>query len=379
MDKRKKILRKTHRVVIKIGSSLLTSGDSGLNRERIHEIVTEIVTVMHEKKLQVAIVSSGAVAAGLARLGFKRRPREIPKKQATAAVGQGRLIWAYEEAFGRHKKRVAQILLTADDLKNRRRFLNARNALETLFHYKVVPIINENDTVVVEEIKFGDNDRLSALVTNLIGADLLLILSDIDGLYTSDPFLQKEARFIPLVEKVTDRILDMAGESFHDAGTGGMRSKVKTAKTAAAFGTPTLIINGHEQGTLLSALRGEEVGTLFLAEKDRLTSRKHWIAYTLSPKGALRLDAGAVEALLHKGKSLLPSGITEVSGGFGVGDPVSCLDPDGREVARGLVNYHARDIRKIQGCKTKEIGTILGYKYYDEVIHRDDLVILDRS
>jgi len=376
MDERKKILQKVHRVVIKIGSTILTKGESGLNTTRIVELVDEVVSILEEKRIEIAIVSSGAVAAGMGRLGLKTRPREIPVKQAAAAVGQGRLIWCYKEAFLGHKRKVAQILLTADDLKHRRRFLNARNAMETLFHYQVVPIINENDTVVVEEMKFGDNDYLSALVTNLIGADLLLILSDIEGLYTEDPHLHGDAELIPLVPKVTEKILRMAGKSYHDAGSGGMHSKVRTAKTAAAFGTPTLVVNGHRRGAIRAALSGEKIGTLFLADRDRLTSRKHWIAYTLSPKGRLTLDAGAVKALLQKGRSLLPSGITEVDGRFEVGDPVSCLDPAGREVARGLVNYHAREIKKILGRKTQEIEKILGYKYYDEVIHRNDLVIL---
>jgi glutamate 5-kinase len=377
MGERKKILKKIRRVVIKIGSSILTSGESGLNPSRIQELADEIVAVLKQRQtIEVAVVSSGAVAAGMGRLGLKTRPREIPVKQAAAAVGQGRLIWCYKEAFSRHQRKTAQVLLTADDLKHRRRFLNAKNALETLFHYQVIPIINENDTVVVEEMKLGDNDHLSALVANLIGADLLLILSDIDGLYTADPHLREDAKRIPVVQKVTEKILHMAGESFHDVGSGGMRSKVLTAKTAAAFGCPTLVINGHRQGAVLAALHGEETGTLFLADQDRLTSRKHWIAYTVTPKGSLSLDGGAVEALLHKGKSLLPSGITSVSGRFEVGDSVSCVDPDGREVARGLVNYHAREIRKIMGQKTLEIEKILGYKYYDEVIHRDNLVVL---
>jgi glutamate 5-kinase len=376
MTERKKILRKVRRVVIKIGSTILTSGSSGLDTARIHALVDEIVTAMQEKGLEIAIVSSGAVAAGMGRLGFKKRPNEIPLKQAAAAVGQGRLVWSYEEAFGKHKKKVAQILLTADDLKHRRRFLNARNALETLFYYKVVPIINENDTVVVEEIKFGDNDHLSALVTNLVSADLLLILSDVDGLYTADPNIHGKTEFVPFVNKVTEKIIAMAGDPLQAVSTGGMRSKVLTAGTAAAFGTPTLIINGHKEGVVLSALQGGEVGTLFLASEDRLTSRKHWIAYTLHPKGSLTLDRGAAEALLHRGKSLLPSGITSVSGKFEVGDSVSCVDIDGRELARGLVNYHAWEVEKIMGVKTREIEKILGYKYYDEVIHRDDLVIL---
>lgn len=376
MKTRKEIIGKCKRVVIKIGSRILTSEETGLNSDRIQELVDGMVAKV-KKGMEIAIVSSGAVSAGMARLGLKKKPCDIPVKQAAASVGQGRLIWSYEEAFGKHKKKVAQILLTADDLKSRRRFLNARNALETLFHYKVIPIINENDTVVVEEMKFGDNDHLSALVANLVGADLLLILSDVDGLYTSEPNLHKDALLVPLVEEVTKNIIDMTTDSISRFGTGGMRSKVLTAKTAAAFGTPTLIINGHTSGAVRAALRGEEIGTLFLAGKDRLSSRKHWIAYTLKPVGTLQLDQGAAEALLQKGTSLLPSGITAVTGRFEVGDPVRCLDPDGREVARGLVNYHSYEIEKIMGRKTTEIEKILGYKYYDETIHRDNLVILE--
>lgn len=364
------------RVVIKIGSRILTSGEQGLNTERIQELVDEMVAAMNTQ-MEIAIVSSGAISAGMGRLGLKKRPIEIPVKQAAAAVGQGRLIWSYEEAFGRHKKKTAQILLTADDLKNRRRFLNARNALEALFQYKVVPIINENDSVVVEEIKFGDNDHLSALVTNLIGADLLLILSDVDGLYTADPNLSKNAQLIPRVEKITKKIVDMTSDSISGIGIGGMRSKVLTAKTTTTLGIPTQVINGHTKGALLRALKGEAIGTLFLADKDRLNSRKHWIAYVLKSKGTLQLDSGAAEALVQKGKSLLPSGITAVIGKFEVGDPVTCLDPKGREIARGLVNYHYYEIEKILGKKTKDIEKILGYKYFDEIVHRDNLVLLN--
>ncbi|MEK6777159.1 MAG: glutamate 5-kinase [bacterium] len=376
MNNRKKIVEKCKRAVIKIGSRILTTGESSLDTDRIQGLADDMVSVM-KNGIEIVVVSSGAISAGMGRLGLKKRPVDIPVKQAAAAVGQGRLIWSYEEAFGRNKKKVAQILLTADDLKNRQRFLNARNALEALLYYQVVPIINENDTVVVEEIKFGDNDHLSALVTNLVGADLLLILSDVDGLYSRDPNLHKDAHWIPVVEKVTDKVIAMTGDSTSGVGTGGMRSKVLTAKTAAAFGTPTLVINGHKKGAIQAAFRGEEIGTLFLAGKDRLSSRKHWIAYTLSTKGSLRLDTGAAEALLKKGRSLLPSGIKAVSGRFEIGDPVSCLGPQGEEIARGLVNYHSHEIEKIMGKKTKEIEKILGYKYYDEVIHRDNLVILE--
>ncbi len=375
MKDRKAIIKQCKRVVIKIGSRILTSGKSGLNTDCIHDLADEIITSTKDR-MEIAIVSSGAISAGMGRLNLNKKPGEIPVKQAAAAVGQGRLIWSYEEAFGRHKKKTAQILLTADDLKNRRRFLNARNTLEALFRYHVIPIINENDTVVVEEIKFGDNDHLSALVTNLIGADLLLILSDVDGLYTSDPNLHKDAQFISCVDKVSKKILSMTGNSIDHFGTGGMRSKVQTAKTAAAFGTPTLVINGHQKGALKAALTGEEIGTLFLAVKDRLSSRKHWIAYTLSPRGVLHLDQGAAEALIKKGKSLLPSGIKEVTGRFEVGESVSCLDHKGKEISRGLVNYHSHEIERILGKRTDEIEKILGYKYYDEVIHRDNLVIL---
>lgn len=376
MNYRKMLMGQCKRAVIKIGSRILTTDERRLDTDRIQDLADEMISVM-KKRIEIVVVSSGAISAGMGRLGLKKRPSDIPVKQAAAAVGQGHLIWSYEEAFGRHKKKVAQILLTADDLKNRRRFLNARNALESLFYYKVIPIINENDTVVVEEIKFGDNDHLSALVTNLVRADLLLILSDVDGLYSRDPNLHQDAHLIPMVEKVTDKVIAMAGDSMSGIGTGGMRSKVLTARTAAAFGTPTLIIDGHQKGAIQAAFQGEEIGTLFLAGKDPLSSRKHWIAYTLNTKGSLHLDAGAAEALLKKGKSLLPSGIKAVSGRFEIGDPVSCLGPRGEEIARGLVNYHSYEIEKIMGRKTGEIEKILGYKYYDEVIHRDNLVILE--
>jgi glutamate 5-kinase len=269
---------------------------------------------------------------------------------------------------------VAQILLTRDDVSDRRRYLNARNTLLTLLEYGVIPIINENDTVVVEEIKFGDNDNLSALVTNLVNADLLVILSDIDGLYDRDPRLHRNARLIPLVPRVTEEMERRASGTTSAISIGGMVTKLQAARKAALFGVPTVLANGMTDGMLGKVLRREEAGTLFASEVNRLNSRKHWIAFTLEPAGKILVDEGAKRAVLQKGKSLLPSGVLEAEGKFGQGDPVILADAAGLEFAKGLVNYDSAEIRKIKGLKTSEVEARLGRKCSDEIIHRDDLV-----
>jgi glutamate 5-kinase len=297
-------------------------------------------------------------------------------KQAAAAVGQSGLMWVYEKTFGAHGKKVAQVLLTREDLSNRTRFLNARNTLQTLLDHGVIPIINENDTVSVDEIKFGDNDNLSAMVVHLSDADLLVILSDIDGLYTADPRIDPSAELIPLVEKITAEVERCAGDARTPMGTGGMRSKIMTAKKVGAYGAPMAIVNGKKNGVLLALFEGREVGTLFLPKAEKQDSRKHWIAYTVSSAGKIMVDDGAVEALMNKGKSLLPGGIVKVEGNFKVGDCVTCVDRGGVALARGLVKYASVDLDRIKGLKTSQITSVLGHKDYDEVIHRDDLVIL---
>lgn len=369
-------LKGVKRVVIKIGSRVLASAGSGLNSRRIKRIAREIGE-LHQRGFEIVIVSSGAVVAGMNELGLTKRPREIPLKQAAAAIGQSKLIQMYERMFREYDIKVAQILLTRDDIADRRRFLNSRNTLLTLLSYKVVPVINENDTVAVDEIKFGDNDLLSGLVTNVVDADMLIILSDIDGLFTANPSLHKDAVLIPVVKEIDRNIEEIAGGSTTIEGTGGMTSKVETAKRVSEYGIPTVIMNGNVSGLLNRLFSGFEVGTIFLPKESRLTSRKHWIAHALPTSGRLVLDNGARDALLKRGKSLLPSGITDISGEFEAGDAVSCEDEGGKVFAKGLTNYNSRELARIRGKKTGEIMEILGYKDYDEVIHRDNLVIVN--
>lgn len=368
-------LKGVKRIVIKIGSRVLASAGSGLNSRRIKRIAREIGE-LHQRGFEIVIVSSGAVVAGMNELGLTKRPREIPLKQAAAAIGQSKLIQMYERMFREFDIKVAQILLTRDDIADRRRFLNSRNTLLTLLSYKVLPVINENDTVAVDEIKFGDNDLLSGLVTNVVDADMLIILSDIDGLFTANPSLHKDAVLIPVVKEIDRNIEEIAGGSTTIEGTGGMTSKVETAKRVSEYGIPTVIMNGNVSGLLNRLFTGFEVGTLFLPKESRLTSRKHWIAHALPSSGCLVLDNGARDALLKRGKSLLPSGITGVAGEFEAGDAVSCEDEAGNVFAKGLTNYNSRELVRIKGKKTGEVMEILGYKDYDEVIHRDNLVIV---
>jgi glutamate 5-kinase len=332
------------------------------------------ISAIKKKGLEVVMVSSGAIAAGMGRLGLMEKPKTMPQKQASAAIGQSALMWNYERAFSFYGQKVAQILLTRDDLSNRNRYLNARNTLLTLLEFGVIPIINENDTVVVEEIKFGDNDNLSALVTNLVHADLLMILSDIDGLYDRDPRIHKNARLIPLVPQVTEEMEKKASGTLSPISIGGMVTKLQAARKAALFGVPMILASGMEAGILERVLRGEEVGTLFVSQVNKLTSRKHWIAFTLEPSGKIIVDEGAKKAILQKGKSLLPSGVLAAEGKFALGDPVGLADASGNEFARGLANYDSSAINRIKGLKTSEVETRLGYKYTDEVVHRDDLV-----
>jgi glutamate 5-kinase len=373
---KKSILSKARRVVIKVGSAVLTSSGGGLDQKRIEQLAKEIVSIMDERR-EVVLVSSGAIAAGLAKLGLKKtKGMPLPLKQAAAAVGQSGLMWIYEKTFGAHGKKVAQVLLTREDLSNRSRFLNARNTLHTLLEYGVIPIINENDTVAVDEIKFGDNDNLSGMVVQLTDADLLIILSDIDGLYTADPRLHPDARFIPVVEKITAEMERGAGDALSGVGTGGMRSKIMAAKKVGAYGVPLVILNGKKPGLLAALFDGRETGTLFLPRLEKMDSRKHWIAYTAASKGGIVVDDGGRDALVHKGKSLLPGGVVSVEGTFKVGDCVNCLDLRGSVFARGLTKYSSLDLDRIRGLKTSQIEPVLGHKDYDEVIHRDDLVIL---
>ncbi|MEW6380354.1 MAG: glutamate 5-kinase [bacterium] len=377
LERKRKILENARRIVVKVGSAVLAENGFALNRQAVADLAGEI-SALTQNSHEVVLVSSGAVLAGMERLGMKTRPRVIPHKQAIAAIGQSSLMRAYEECFGENNRTVAQILLTTDDINHRQRYLNARNTIFTLFRYGVIPIVNENDTVVTNEIKFGDNDRLSGLVASLIGADLLIILSHVEGLYTSDPTEQPAGELIPFVEKVTEKIRGLARGKTSFIGTGGMQTKILTAYEAAKSGIATWIVNGKSPHILSRILQhpDRKIGTFFFPEKDKLASRKIWIGYALRPKGKVVVDDGARHKLIVEKKSLLSSGIVQIEGTFGAGDLVQCVGLDGREFARGLVNYNCEELQTIKGKKTGEIENLLGYKYYDEVIHRDDLVIL---
>ncbi len=365
------------RVVVKIGSAVLVGTDGGLDRARIDALVDEIAA-QHAAGREMVVVTSGAVAAGFMRLGLTQRPKLIPHKQAAAAVGQISVMSAYEAAFARHGIKVAQVLLTHGDLASRPRYLNAEHAVLTLLEWRVVPVVNENDTVVVEEIKLGDNDNLSAETASLVEADLLVILSDVDGLYTADPRTRRDATLVSVVDAVTPAIEAMAGLG-GPLGTGGMATKVAAAKKATASGIATIVADGRQPGVLGAVLAGAaDVGTFFRPVADPLTSRKRWIAYTLKPGGTVVVDDGARRAIVEQGRSLLASGVREVRGGFGRGACVQCVDLAGREIARGLVSYSAAALDKIKGRHSREIEATLGYKMSDEVIHRNDLVCLER-
>jgi glutamate 5-kinase len=369
-------LRQVRRAVIKIGSNVL-AGPQGLRRERVRVLAAEIAGLAKGGR-QVVVVTSGAVAAGSARVGgLGPSRRRIEWRQAAAAVGQIGLMAAYERAFSSHERQVAQVLLTHADLSDRRRYLNARHTLRALLDLGIVPIVNENDTVAVEELKFGDNDDLSALTASLVEADLLVMLTDVEGLYTRDPRLDAAATLVRVAHAGDPAVQQAAGPSQSGVGTGGMASKLAAAQKAAAAGIPTIIADGTHAEVLAGIFDPTvESGTLLLAGSESLGRRKHWIAYTLKPCGALQLDEGAEQALGKGGRSLLPSGVRGVRGDFGVGDSVSCLGPDGREFARGLVNYTAAEVDKIKGAHSRDIERLLGYKGSDEVIHRDDLVLL---
>jgi glutamate 5-kinase len=363
------------RLVIKIGSNILTSEDNGLDLERI-QLIADDISYVKDAGYKVVVVSSGAVAAGMKKLELKERPKNIILKQASAAVGQSSLMWAYEKSFNTHGKKVAQILLTRDDFADRKRYINSRNTLITLLTYEVIPIINENDTVATDEIRFGDNDHLASLVAGLIDAERFIILSDVDGLFNDDPGKNPGARLIEIVEKITPELEEKAGGSGSVVGTGGMFSKLLAAKRAVRHGITVNIVNGRKKGVISSLLEGVRHGTEFRPHKTRLSSKKGWIAYACRTKGSISIDDGAARALTQGGKSLLASGIVSLAGGFEAGDAVYCIDAKGNRIAKGLANYSSSEIEKIKGKKASEIESILGYRYSDEVIHRDNLVLI---
>ena len=367
-------LGEADRWVVKIGSALITRDGRGLNRRAIGGWARQIAALMGQGK-ELVLVSSGAVAEGMVRLGWRRRPHALHELQAAAAVGQMGLIQAYESHFQAHGIHSAQILLTHDDLKDRGRYLNARSTLRNLLTLRVVPVVNENDTVATEEIRFGDNDTLAALVANLVEAELLVILTDQAGLFDRDPRSQPQARVIEQCATLDPALDRMAGPSGGELGRGGMITKVRAARHAARSGTSTLIASGLEDGILERIAAGETVGTLLLPSSAPLAARKQWIANQLRPQGRLHLDAGAARVIREQGRSLLPVGVTRIEGDFRRGDMVICLNPQGEEVARGLVNYDIAEARRILGRPSTQIEAILGYVDEPELIHRDNMVI----
>jgi len=362
-------------IVVKVGTRVLTRSDGRLNHERITQLAEELSQVVATGR-KVALVSSGAVGAGMGRLGLAARPANLAQLQAVAAVGQSVLVEAYERALRSHGRHAAQILLTAEDLDHRTRYLNARNTILTLFEYDALPIINENDTVSVDELQttFGDNDRLAAIVTNLIQAPLLVLLSDVEGLYDGDP-AAPDSKIIPTVKRLDESIFKLAQDRSGGLGKGGMASKLEAARQATAGGENVIIAGGRVPGTLARILAGQPVGTLVLAQGQLVTARKRWIGFTVQPRGYLVLDAGARRAVERQGRSLLAIGVLDVVGQFGKGDVVALRDAEGREFARGLTNYKAEDLQKIKGLRTGEIAQALGHCPYDEVIHRNNMVV----
>ncbi len=371
----KSILENSRRLVVKVGSSLVTNSGAGLDHAAIATWAAQIAEL---KKMgrEVVLVSSGAVAEGMQRLGWKKRPSAIHELQAAAAVGQMGLVQVYETCFRQHGLHTAQILLTHDDLSNRKRYLNASTTLRTLLQLNVIPIINENDTVVTDEIRFGDNDTLGALVTNLIEADTLVILTDQSGLFSADPRKDPAATLIQEARAGNPELEKMAGGAGSDIGRGGMLTKILAAKRAARSGAHTIIASGREQDVLVRLAHGEAIGTQLITETMPIAARKQWLADHLQVRGKIILDEGAVRALSQEGKSLLPIGACDLSGNFERGEAVTCVDQDGREIAHGLVNYASGEVRKILRQPSSKIESILGYVDEMELIHRDNLVLL---
>ncbi|RMG35860.1 MAG: glutamate 5-kinase [Gammaproteobacteria bacterium] len=368
-------LVKARRWVVKIGSALITADGQGLARERLRSWVDQLADLL-EAGHEVVLVSSGAVAEGMARMGWKRRPQALHELQAAAAIGQMGLVKAWESCFQRRERHTAQVLLTHDDLSSRQRYLNARSTLRTLLDLGVVPVVNENDAVANEELRFGDNDSLAALVANLVEADLMVLLTDQAGLFEADPRLQPDAQLISVADACAPELDRMASGSKGVLGSGGMSTKLRAARLASRSGTATVIASGTEPDVLARLAQGEQVGTLLVAAQEPDAARKRWLAGHLRVKGRLILDAGAVEVLRKAGRSLLAVGVRDVEGDFRRGELVACVDEQGREVARGLVNYSAEEARRIMGHPSSMIADILGYVDEEELIHRDNLVLV---
>lgn len=363
------------RIVVKVGSSLLAPGDGGLDAGFLAGLVGQVAELVREGR-QVLIVSSGAIAAGLEALGMKTRPKEMPNLQAAAAVGQTRLIGAYADAFAAHGMRVGQVLVTRHDTAHRTQYLHARDTLDRLMGLGVVPVVNENDTTAVEEIRFGDNDTLAAVVATMVRADLVVMLTDIDGLYSADPRRSRDADLLARVEELTAELVAGAGGAGSSVGTGGMLTKVEAARFLMKAAIDMVLCDGRMPGVVLAAARGEQVGTRFSGREGQMRSRKLWIALAGSPVGRILLDEGAVQAVRERGKSLLPAGVVGVEGEFAPGDTVTLLGSDGCEVARGITAISSRDLAKVMGLRTAEIAGVLPEFPGGEVVHRDHLVVV---
>lgn len=365
-------LKDCRRIVVKVGTSTLTHPNGQLNLGRMERLVRELADI-HNQDIEVLLVSSGAIGTGANRMGLKQVPRTLPEKQALAAIGQGALLHMYEKFFAEYGKTVAQVLLTREDLDERMRYLNATNTLLAILGMRVIPIINENDTVVVEEIKFGDNDMLSSLIATIVNADLLIILSDVNGLYDRDPRTDDHAHLMNEVYEITPDMEEHSVNRGIAFSSGGMLTKLKGAKVCMASGIPMVIANSQETNVLRRIIAGEKLGTLFIPREEKMQARKKWIAFGTVLHGQLMVDTGAANALLKRGKSLLASGVIRVEGDFERGTVVAVLAADGNEIARGMANYSADEIRRIAGKKSSDIEKILGEKDYDEVIHRNNL------
>lgn len=371
---RQEVVTQARTVVVKVGTNVLAAADGRLDSARLQALADQIQRLRQTGR-QVALVSSGAIGAGLGRLGLGKRPSDLRHLQACAAIGQSFLMRAYQECLDRHGTNTAQILLTAGDFDSRPRYLNVRNTILTLFEWDVLPIINENDTVSVAEIKFGDNDHLAAMVTNLLQAPLLILLTVVDGLYAGDP-RDPAAPKLDTVPEIDAAVMNLAGSGASSLGTGGMRSKLRAARLATAAGESVIMANGTNPGVLDAIFAAEPVGTLFLPHGGSVPAWKRWLGYTARPKGRLLVDAGALGAVKDKGRSLLPIGVVQIQGHFNKGDVVALCDREGHEFARGLTNYAAGDAQRIVGLRTEQIGDVLGAVPYEEIVHRDNLVVI---
>ncbi len=368
-------LAQAKRVVVKVGTSTLTHSTGKLNLWRIEKLVRELADLGNQGK-EIILVTSGAVGAGMDLLGLKEKPKTIPEKQAAAAVGQGRLMHTYEKFFSEHGQVVAQVLLTREDSVKRTRYTNCRNTLLTLLKMGVIPIINENDAVAIDELKIGDNDTLSAMVASIVDADVLIILSDIEGVYTDNPQSNPEATLIGEIGDITPAIEALAGGAGSLRGTGGMYTKIQAGKIAVNSGVSMVIASGLRDGVLRDVLAGVNVGTIFLSKENRLQVRKRWLAFGARTQGIITVDKGCEKAILSGGSSVLAAGIKKVEGDFEHGNTISVMTMEGREIARGIANYNGRETKKIMGAHTNKLTEILGSKPYDEVIHRDNMVLL---